>query len=173
MGCAAIAGRLCAALMASFGAEERRPAVALSTSQTVRRTSTLSRSLWHPAAAWYSRPGESPALKTGGRASRPFRRDCSQDCSQAAGQRRSRVDNCGMSAQRTDRNGRSWTTCPLLRIRRLGVRVPPSAPPFPSSAPWLLWLGFVGVLVWPHFGRITFGGPLIEPVSVAVHLSGV
>jgi hypothetical protein len=25
-------------------------------------------------------------------------------------------------------NGRSWTMCPLLRIRRLGVRVPPSAP---------------------------------------------
>ena len=33
-----------------------------------------------------------------------------------------------MSAQRTDRNGRFWTTRPLLRIRRLGFRVPPSAP---------------------------------------------
>ena len=29
----------------------------------------------------------------------------------------SQADSCGMSAQRTDRNGRSWTTCPLLRIR--------------------------------------------------------
>jgi len=26
----------------------------------------------------------------------------------------------GMSVQRTDRNGRSWTTCPLLRIWRFG-----------------------------------------------------
>jgi len=32
-----------------------------------------------------------------------------------------------MLAQRNDRNGRSWTMRPLLRIRRLGVRVPPSA----------------------------------------------
>ena len=54
MGCAAIAGRLCAALMASFGAEGRRPPVALSTSQTVRRTSALS-IFWHPAVARESR----------------------------------------------------------------------------------------------------------------------
>lgn len=30
--------------------------------------------------------------------------------------------------QHADHVGRSWTMCPLLRIRRLGVRVPPSAP---------------------------------------------
>ena len=35
-----------------------------------------------------------------------------------------------MSAQRTDGDGRSWTTCLSLRIRRLGVRVPPSALPY-------------------------------------------
>src|ERR1700753_3733144 len=39
-----------------------------------------------------------------------------------------------MSAQRTDRTGRFWTMCPLLRIRRLGVRVPPSAPGHSVSA---------------------------------------
>jgi len=44
-------------------------------------------------------------------------RDCSQDCSQATGRRPTHVDNSGMSAQRTDHGGRSWTTCPLLRIR--------------------------------------------------------
>jgi hypothetical protein len=26
------------------------------------------------------------------------------------------ADSCGMSAQRSDCNGRSWTMCPLLRI---------------------------------------------------------
>ena len=76
MGCAAIAGRLCAALMASFGAEGRRPAVALSTSQTVRRTSTLSRSFWHPAVARESRCSHG-AVKPGfacrcGQVARPF-----------------------------------------------------------------------------------------------------
>ena len=47
------------------------------------------------------------------------RSDCCQYCCQAAGQRLSRTDNSGMSAQHTDRNGRSWTMCLLLRIRRL------------------------------------------------------
>jgi hypothetical protein len=37
-----------------------------------------------------------------------------------------------MSAQHTDRTGRSWTKCPLLRIRRLGVRIPSSAPLYPQ-----------------------------------------
>ena len=58
----------------------------------------------------------------------PFRRDCSQDCSQGAEQQPTHVDNSGISAQPTTTDGRSWTTCPLLRVRRLGVRVPPSAP---------------------------------------------
>ena len=49
-----------------------------------------------------------------------FSRDCCQYCYQAAGQRLSRGGQCGMSAQRTDRNGRFWTTCPLLRNRRSG-----------------------------------------------------
>jgi hypothetical protein len=42
------------------------------------------------------------------------------------------VDKSGISAQPTTTDGRSWTTCPLLRIRRLGVRVPPSAPTYPQ-----------------------------------------
>jgi hypothetical protein len=57
-----------------------------------------------------------------------FRHDCSQRCSQAAGQHPTRVDNPGISAQPTTGDGPFWTMCPLLRIRRLGVRVPPSAP---------------------------------------------
>jgi uncharacterized protein YrrD len=43
-----------------------------------------------------------------------------RDCCQAAGQRLSRSGNAGMSAQHTDRNGRSWTMCLLLRIKRSG-----------------------------------------------------
>ena len=50
----------------------------------------------------------------------PFFRDCSQDCSQGAEQHPTHVDNSGISAQPTTTDGRSWTTCPLLRIRRLG-----------------------------------------------------
>jgi hypothetical protein len=53
---------------------------------------------------------------------------CSQDCSQATGRRPTRMDNSGISAQPTTGKGRSWTTCPRLRIRRLRVRVPPSTP---------------------------------------------
>src|SRR5580693_3085195 len=54
--------------------------------------------------------------------------DCCQTCCQAAGQRPTGADKCGISAQHTVSDGRSWTKCPLLRIRRLGVRVPPSVP---------------------------------------------
>ena len=56
-------------------------------------------------------------LKADGRGSAPFRRDCSQDCSQAAEQHPTHVDNSGISAQPSNGDGRSWTTCPLLRIR--------------------------------------------------------
>ena len=91
---------------------------------------------WHEAAtsdsAERSRDprqlGICAACEADGRGSRPTRRDCCQ----AAGQHRFRVDSCGMSAQRTDRSRQSWTTCLLLRIRRFGVRVPPSAPPKPQ-----------------------------------------
>src|SRR5581483_4652635 len=51
------------------------------------------------------------------------------DCSQAAGRRPTHMDNSGISTQPTTDDGQSWTMCPFLRIRRLGVRVPPSAPP--------------------------------------------
>jgi hypothetical protein len=49
--------------------------------------------------------------------SAPFRRDCCQYCCQAAGRRPTHVDNPGISAQPTIGDGRSWTTCPLLRNR--------------------------------------------------------
>jgi hypothetical protein len=56
-------------------------------------------------------------LKADGRGSAPFRRDCSQDCSQAAEQHPTHMDNLGIPTQPTTGDGRSWTTCPLLRIR--------------------------------------------------------
>ena len=45
--------------------------------------------------------------------SAPFRRDCSQ----GAEQHPTHLDNSGTSAQPTTGDGRSWTSCPLLRIR--------------------------------------------------------
>ena len=39
-------------------------------------------------------------------------------CSQAAGRHPTHMDNSGISAQPTTGDGRSWTTCPLLRIGR-------------------------------------------------------
>jgi hypothetical protein len=45
---------------------------------------------------------------------------CCQYCCQAAGHGLSRTDNSGASAQHMTGNGRSWTICPLLWIRRLG-----------------------------------------------------
>jgi hypothetical protein len=48
----------------------------------------------------------------------PFGRECCQYCCHGGGQRLRVIDNCGISAQRTDRDGRSWTMCPCLRIRR-------------------------------------------------------
>jgi hypothetical protein len=65
-----------------------------------------------------SKLGVRAAGKADGRGSAPFRRDCSQDCSQAAKQHPTHVDNSGIPAQATTGDGRSWTTCPLLRIRR-------------------------------------------------------
>jgi hypothetical protein len=68
-----------------------------------------------------------------------------------------------MSAQRTDRNGRSWTTCLSLRIRRLGVRVPPGAPLFPQLAAFSGPCGSAGwPYNWPHIGPR-------EPVTVRVN----
>jgi class 3 adenylate cyclase len=98
------------------------------------------------------------------------------------------MDNSGISAQRTDGDGRSWTMCPCLRVRRLGVRVSPSTPlsspgehlreitsrvvrpvtcPLPLSTgsdrlrelPWLL-LGEVA-----HCGVVRFLGPVGEVIA--------
>ena len=84
-----------------------------------------------------------------GRGSAPERRDCSQHCSQAAGQGASHADSCGMSAQRGDCNRWPWTMCPLLRIRRLegsspseratvtaGQSLPLRVEPGPESWSW-------------------------------------
>jgi hypothetical protein len=43
---------------------------------------------------------------------------CCQHCCQAARQRPTDADRGGISAQHTSRDGRPWTMCPLLRIRR-------------------------------------------------------
>ena len=84
-----------------------------------------------------SRSISGPGADEHGQGSVPLGRDCCQYCCQATGQHRSRADNCGISAQRTDRNGRSWTTCLSLRIRRLGVSSPlrtrPGQRPLTSS----------------------------------------
>jgi hypothetical protein len=45
------------------------------------------------------------------------------------GQLLARDDGPGTSAQHAASSGQVWTVRPCLRIRRLGVRVPPSAPP--------------------------------------------
>jgi hypothetical protein len=42
---------------------------------------------------------------------------CRQYCCQATGRRLTLVDNRGISAQPMTRDGRSWTTCPLLPSR--------------------------------------------------------
>jgi hypothetical protein len=39
----------------------------------------------------------------------------------------------------TDNYGLIWTAGILLRIRRLGVRVPPSAPMFPQVSMMVTW----------------------------------
>ncbi len=51
-----------------------------------------------------------------------------QHCCQAAIQRPTSAARCGISAQHTASDRQPWTACPLLRVRRLGVRLPPSAP---------------------------------------------
>jgi hypothetical protein len=65
-----------------------------------------------------------------------------------------------------------------LRIRRLGVRVPPSAPP--PSAPRSPQFSALSLPGRSHrrchlaaFGRISHPGSLVEAVRVAVHLAGV
>jgi hypothetical protein len=54
---------------------------------------------------------------TEGRGSIPRTCSCCQYCCQATGQWLTDADRCGISAQPTTGDGRSWTMCPLLRIR--------------------------------------------------------
>jgi quercetin dioxygenase-like cupin family protein len=54
-----------------------------------------------------------PRRSVDSRGSAPGRHDCCQ----ADKQRLPRADTCGMSAQHTDHDGLSWTTCLRLRIR--------------------------------------------------------
>ena len=49
------------------------------------------------------------------------------------GQRWNARSPCNVPAARMDNDGQNWTNLILLRIRRLGVRVPPSAPDQPSE----------------------------------------
>jgi hypothetical protein len=63
--------------------------------------------------------------------------DCCQFCCHDGGQHLPRMDSPGMSAQRTDRGGRSWTMCPLLWIRGLGAEAAEAegAKLWPGSGP--------------------------------------
>ena len=54
--------------------------------------------------------------------------DCCQNCCQDRSQLPTRADRAGISPQQADTARQVWTICPCLWIRRLGVRVPPSAP---------------------------------------------
>jgi hypothetical protein len=54
----------------------------------------------------------------------PGRRDYSQNCCQDGGHWLPTLDTDGTSPQYKGRNGRSWTICPLLPIRRLCRPVP-------------------------------------------------
>jgi hypothetical protein len=57
------------------------------------------------------------------------RPDCCQYCCHDCEQHLPGMDNCGISAQRTDRIGRPWAMRPLLRIRRFVCLPHPSWPP--------------------------------------------
>ena len=75
----------------------------------------------------------------------PDRFGCCQNCCQGHSQLPTPDDKPGISAQHVANIGRSWTVRPCLRIRRLGVRVPPSPPrvtgPYPlREGPfWCRW----------------------------------
>jgi hypothetical protein len=71
---------------------------------------------------------------------------------------------CGYGFRSTGRTLRAD-----LRIRRLGVRIPPSAPklePFLGIIQLTVWI------IWPDFGRVSFPGGIVQPVGVAVHVPG-
>jgi hypothetical protein len=84
-----------------------------------------------------------------------------------------RLVTCSFGLWSTGRTSRTG-----LRIRRLGVRVPPSAPPslrhhLPRSAALRALARSLIILIWPHFGRISVTGSLVEAVRIAVHLAWV
>jgi hypothetical protein len=57
----------------------------------------------------------------------PQMSDCCQNCCHGRSQLLMRGDRPGRSAQHVATAGRFWTFCPRRRIKRLGVRVRPSA----------------------------------------------
>ena len=114
-----------AALRRARGVRWRRvgpacyPTICAELTATVTATAATNGKRQRPAAARNARTiranlGYARPDKTVGD-QHPFRRDCCQHCCQAAGQRPTYVDNSGISAQPMTRDGRSWTTCPLLR----------------------------------------------------------
>ena len=54
--------------------------------------------------------------------------DCCQDCCQRGKRFRTASDGHRTAPQVNGKLGHYWTARPVLRIRRLGVRIPPSAP---------------------------------------------
>jgi len=101
---------------------QRQQSLAPSPTATVTATAAATGKQQRPAAAHVTRMirssfGISPPRKADGRGSVQPRRDCCQYCCHDGGQHPPGTDNCGITAQRTDRIGQPWTTRPLLRIR--------------------------------------------------------
>lgn len=59
-----------------------------------------------------------------------------------------------MSAKRSDRNGRSWTSCPLLQIRKGTERTGRG----PSSVPGILWAPIGRTGEYANIPCMMFGG---------------
>jgi len=61
--------------------------------------------------------------------------DCRRHCCQGHSQLPTRDDGPGISAQYADTTGRSWTTCPELRIRRPGTMLTATSQPASMRLP--------------------------------------
>ena len=99
--------------------------------------------------------------------------DCCQYCCQARNQQWMRGDRPGRSAQHATNHGQLWTVCPSLWIRRLGVRVPPSAPRSSQLSALRSPARSRHGCHRAAFGRISHSGSIAQAVRVAVHLAVV
>ena len=97
---------------------QARQAAVWKSSPSDRDKRHLSRT-WCTRCSQQARSGAGKFLtaQADGRRSRPFCRDCCQHCCRTVGRRRSHADTFGMLAQYKATDVRSWTMCPLLRIR--------------------------------------------------------